>query len=190
MPTREYLFYLLSALSLKCPTFMVSLYQKGQRVNKMLIRKDFRAKAEEIGQIVSYIDRTYEAREYASIAKKSNPRFSYSTFIAWVEKVAQAKSDLKRVQETVSGKDIAKQRLYTQHDLDNERDASYQEGHGHGFESGVDSVYENGNNEKYSCSKCDMELTSEHVERLSNLDKPRIDNKDICKLVFDMSDYN
>ena len=200
--------------------------------------------AEKIGQIVHYTDRIYHAREYACVAKKSNPRFSYTKFMVYVEKVAQAKSDLKRVQEVVSERKIVDNKmfskakgkgakvhiddsikivridenavdingermsteqalqflqnlaqefnakLYTQDDMDGVQADNNIDSYEQGFENGVDSVYENGNNEKYCCSKCDIELTPEHVERLSNIDKPRLNEFDHCNLVFALSDYN
>ncbi len=210
----------------------------------MLTRKDFIKKAEEIGNIVDFAKRQAQVEVYCYEAKSINPRFSRVKFKAWVEKVAQAKSDLKRVQEVVSERKIVDNKmfskakgkgakmhiddnikivridenavdingermsteqalqflqnlaqefnakLYTQDDMDGVQADNNIDSYEQGFENGVDSVYENGNNEKYCCSKCDIELTPEHVERLSNIDKPRLNEFDHCNLVFELSDYN
>lgn len=61
----------------------------------MLTRKDFRNAADKIGQIVDYSTRQYETMAYSKDAKEINPRFSYTIFKEWVERVAQEINDLK-----------------------------------------------------------------------------------------------
>lgn len=81
------------------------------------------------------------------------------------------------------------QSLYTEQDLDKEREISHDEGFDAGYESAKEN-YEYEDVKSYRCAHCDIKLTSEHVERLSNISKPRLNEFDHCNLVFALSDYN
>lgn len=212
-----------------------------------LTRKDFREAATTIGNIKDYAQRQEERIAYSREAKKINPKFSNVTFKVWVEDIAQAKSDLKRV-EKESNKSITKlqekgkvtsvhidenikivridrhtvdingqrlgtqealafvkalaeefgQSLYTEEELDKAREddnESNEDAYANGYDTGFDAGHEEAKEshrtiKQYSCARCNQTLTPEHVERLSNIDKPRLDAFDHCNLVFGIYDYN
>ncbi|TDI96992.1 MAG: hypothetical protein E2O29_01790 [Deltaproteobacteria bacterium] len=151
----------------------------------MLTRKDFKAQAEKIGQIEDYLTRSNATLDYSMMAKKSNKAFNYRTFTIEVEKVAQAKSDLKRNVKTNTITKIKKApMMYTQEQID----MVYK----HGYDKGYNDVIVLSSCDKtsFSCARCGQDLSKEHIERFSNMDKPRLDAFDHCKLVFDLYDYN
>lgn len=87
------------------------------------------------------------------------------------------------------------QSLYTQDDIENAQEEGNESAWDNGYDAGFDAGHEEAKTSRrtikqYSCARCNQTLSQEHIERLSNINKPRLNEFDHCNLVFALSDYN